>query len=75
MASTTRVAATTMRGGGPLEGLYKFVMRRDSFYVTFVIAGTFLGERWTMEFISFGSTTMSGYYLFREDDILGTLHD
>ncbi|KAK1309727.1 hypothetical protein QJS10_CPA08g01481 [Acorus calamus] len=34
-----------MRGGGPFEGLYKFVMRRNSVYVTFVVAGAFLGER------------------------------
>ncbi|KAK7284864.1 hypothetical protein RJT34_19617 [Clitoria ternatea] len=33
------------RGGGIFEGLYKVVMRRNSVYVTFVIAGAFLGER------------------------------
>ncbi|XP_054823990.1 cytochrome b-c1 complex subunit 9, mitochondrial [Prosopis cineraria] len=31
--------------GGLLEGLYKVVMRRNSVYVTFIIAGAFLGER------------------------------
>ncbi|XAR59662.1 hypothetical protein NMG60_11015580 [Bertholletia excelsa] len=30
---------------GVLEGLYKVVMRRTSVYVTFVIAGAFVGER------------------------------
>ncbi|KAK1281792.1 hypothetical protein QJS10_CPB22g00360 [Acorus calamus] len=60
MASTARVAVTAMRGGGPFEGLYMFVMRRNSVYVTFVVAG----DSWA-----------NGYYLFREDDILGTLYD
>lgn len=32
-------------GGGIFESLYKVVMRRNSVYVTFVIAGAFLGER------------------------------
>ncbi|KAK9930662.1 hypothetical protein M0R45_027692 [Rubus argutus] len=32
-------------GGGLFEGLYRVVMRRNSVYVTFVIAGAFLGER------------------------------
>ncbi|KAJ7971554.1 Cytochrome b-c1 complex subunit 9 [Quillaja saponaria] len=38
---------TTARrsGGGLLEGFYRVVMRRNSVYVTFVIAGAFLGER------------------------------
>ncbi|KAJ1419548.1 Cytochrome b-c1 complex subunit 9 [Sesbania bispinosa] len=31
--------------GGVFEGLYKLLMRRNSVYVTFVIAGAFLGER------------------------------
>ncbi|KAI4300472.1 hypothetical protein L6164_033848 [Bauhinia variegata] len=31
--------------GGLFEGLYKVIMRRNSVYVTFVIAGAFLGER------------------------------
>ncbi|KAH1123167.1 hypothetical protein J1N35_006327 [Gossypium stocksii] len=31
--------------GGLLEGLYRVIMRRNSVYVTFVIAGAFLGER------------------------------
>ncbi|KAK1275942.1 hypothetical protein QJS04_geneDACA011760 [Acorus gramineus] len=37
--------STARRGGGPFEGLYKFVMRRNSVYVTFVVVGAFLGER------------------------------
>ncbi|CAK9171332.1 unnamed protein product [Ilex paraguariensis] len=32
-------------GGGLLEGLYRVLMRRNSVYVTFVVAGAFLGER------------------------------
>ncbi|XP_019249426.1 PREDICTED: cytochrome b-c1 complex subunit 9 [Nicotiana attenuata] len=31
--------------GGLFEGLYRVLMRRNSVYVTFVIAGAFLGER------------------------------
>ncbi|KAD5508635.1 hypothetical protein R6Q59_030744 [Mikania micrantha] len=31
--------------GGLFEGLYKVLMRRNSVYVTFVIAGAFIGER------------------------------
>lgn len=31
--------------GGLFEGLYRVIMRRNSIYVTFVIAGAFLGER------------------------------
>ncbi|XP_010527618.1 PREDICTED: cytochrome b-c1 complex subunit 9 [Tarenaya hassleriana] len=30
---------------GPFEGLYRFIMRRNSVYVTFIIAGAFFGER------------------------------
>ncbi|MQL70346.1 hypothetical protein Taro_002648 [Colocasia esculenta] len=38
--------ATGASGGrGLFEGPYRFVMRRNSVYVTFVIADTFLGER------------------------------
>ncbi|RDX64335.1 60S ribosomal protein L10a [Mucuna pruriens] len=33
------------RGGGIFESFYKVLMRRNSVYVTFVIAGAFLGER------------------------------
>ncbi|KAM5575918.1 cytochrome b-c1 complex subunit 9-like [Rosa sericea] len=40
MASTPR-----RTGGGLFEGLYRVIMRRNSVYVTFVIAGAFLGER------------------------------
>ncbi|XP_038903559.1 cytochrome b-c1 complex subunit 9-like isoform X1 [Benincasa hispida] len=32
-------------GGGLLEGLYRVIMRRNSVYVTFIIAGAFAGER------------------------------
>ncbi|KAJ6906575.1 hypothetical protein NC652_024100 [Populus alba x Populus x berolinensis] len=32
-------------GGGAFEGIYKLIMRRNSIYVTFVIAGAFAGER------------------------------
>lgn len=38
-------AARRRGGGGVFEGLYKVFMRRTSVYVTFVIAGAFLGER------------------------------
>uniref|UniRef100_A0A0V0HG01 Complex III subunit 9 n=1 Tax=Solanum chacoense TaxID=4108 RepID=A0A0V0HG01_SOLCH len=31
--------------GGLFEGLYRVLMRRNSVYVTFVIAGALLGER------------------------------
>ncbi|XP_039021671.1 cytochrome b-c1 complex subunit 9-like [Hibiscus syriacus] len=38
--------ASRRRGpGGLFEGLYRVIMRRNSVYVTFVIAGAFLGER------------------------------
>ncbi|PRQ21577.1 putative cytochrome b-c1 complex subunit 9 [Rosa chinensis] len=40
MASTPR-----RTGGGLFEGLYRVIMRRNSIYITFVIAGAFLGER------------------------------
>ncbi|KAF5198472.1 Cytochrome b-c1 complex subunit [Thalictrum thalictroides] len=32
-------------GGGFFEGFYRLLMRRNSVYVTFVIAGAFAGER------------------------------
>ncbi|KAL9238898.1 hypothetical protein vseg_013266 [Gypsophila vaccaria] len=38
-------AARRSGGGGVWESLYKVIMRRNSVYVTFVIAGAFLGER------------------------------
>ena len=38
-------APATRGGKGVFEGLYRFLMRRNSVYVTFVIAGAFLGER------------------------------
>ncbi|XP_057808043.1 cytochrome b-c1 complex subunit 9 [Salvia miltiorrhiza] len=37
--------AVKKRGGGVWEGMYRLVMRRTPVYVTFVIAGAFLGER------------------------------
>ncbi|KAG0452212.1 hypothetical protein HPP92_025795 [Vanilla planifolia] len=38
--------ATAVRSGrGIWEGLYRVLMRRNSIYVTFVIAGAFVGER------------------------------
>ncbi|MED6218148.1 qcr9 subunit 9 of the ubiquinol cytochrome-c reductase complex [Stylosanthes scabra] len=37
--------ASRRRGGGVFEALYKVLMRRNSVYVTFVIAGAFVGER------------------------------
>ncbi|KAJ8479057.1 hypothetical protein OPV22_022784 [Ensete ventricosum] len=33
------------RGGGVWEGLYRVLMRRNSVYVTFIVAGAFVGER------------------------------
>ncbi|XP_023005921.1 cytochrome b-c1 complex subunit 9-like [Cucurbita maxima] len=33
------------RSGGLFEGLYRVIMRRNSVYVTFIIAGAFVGER------------------------------
>ncbi|KAM5559478.1 cytochrome b-c1 complex subunit 9, mitochondrial [Rosa sericea] len=38
-------SVTRRSGGGLFESLYRVVMRRNSVYVTFVIAGAFLGER------------------------------
>ncbi|PKA62369.1 Cytochrome b-c1 complex subunit 9 [Apostasia shenzhenica] len=38
--------STARRGGGGLwEGLYRLLMRRNSVYVTFIVAGAFAGER------------------------------
>ncbi|XP_014621053.1 cytochrome b-c1 complex subunit 9-like isoform X1 [Glycine soja] len=60
------------RGGGVFESLYKVLMRRNSVYVTFIIAGAFLGERvfplspfnsnklWITEFTRSGSTITLG---------------
>ncbi|QHO46585.1 Cytochrome b-c1 complex subunit [Arachis hypogaea] len=65
-------SASRRSGGGIFEALYKVLMRRNSVYVTFVIAGAFVGERvslsfpslqlqlWIMEFTSSGSTIMLG---------------
>ncbi|KAG6510816.1 cytochrome b-c1 complex subunit 9, mitochondrial-like [Zingiber officinale] len=33
------------RGGGLWDGLYRVLMRRNSVYVTFIVAGAFVGER------------------------------
>ncbi|XP_028946075.2 cytochrome b-c1 complex subunit 9, mitochondrial-like [Malus domestica] len=38
-------SAARRSGGELFEGLYRVIMRRNSVYVTFVIAGAFLGER------------------------------
>ncbi|KAF8041908.1 hypothetical protein BT93_A0492 [Corymbia citriodora subsp. variegata] len=38
-------SAARKSGGGLLEGFYRVVMRRNSVYVTFIVAGAFLGER------------------------------
>nr|XP_009770003.1 PREDICTED: cytochrome b-c1 complex subunit 9-like [Nicotiana sylvestris]XP_016511766.1 PREDICTED: cytochrome b-c1 complex subunit 9-like [Nicotiana tabacum] len=37
--------AARKRGRGPLESVYRVIMRRNSVYVTFIIVGAFLGER------------------------------
>ncbi|KAM0940374.1 putative cytochrome b-c1 complex subunit 9 [Dioscorea sansibarensis] len=37
--------AAARSGRGVWEGLYRVLMRRNSVYVTFVVAGAFLGER------------------------------
>ncbi|KAF7818790.1 cytochrome b-c1 complex subunit 9-like [Senna tora] len=42
---TMDLASRRSRGGGLLESLYKVIMRRNSVYVTFIIAGAFVGER------------------------------
>nr|KAJ0199170.1 hypothetical protein LSAT_V11C600313830 [Lactuca sativa] len=39
------MSSAARRTGGLFEGLYKVLMRRNSVYVTFVIAGAFVGER------------------------------
>ncbi|KAL4591722.1 hypothetical protein LXL04_004693 [Taraxacum kok-saghyz] len=39
------MSSAARRSGGLFEGLYKVLMRRNSVYVTFVIAGAFVGER------------------------------
>ncbi|XP_038720411.1 cytochrome b-c1 complex subunit 9-like isoform X1 [Tripterygium wilfordii] len=38
-------SAARRNKGGLYEGLYRLVMRRNSVYVTFIVAGAFLGER------------------------------
>ncbi|CAH1452424.1 unnamed protein product [Lactuca virosa] len=42
---TVAMSSAARRTGGLFEGLYKVLMRRNSVYVTFVIAGAFVGER------------------------------
>ena len=52
--TSTMNSAGRRSGGGLFEGLYRVIMRRNSVYVTFIIAGAFLGERvmlWTSFFI------------------------
>ncbi|CAK9320171.1 unnamed protein product [Citrullus colocynthis] len=44
-AGALRIFNTRRSGGGLLEGLYRVIMRRNSVYVTFIIAGAFVGER------------------------------
>ncbi|TQE03385.1 hypothetical protein C1H46_011036 [Malus baccata] len=38
-------SAARRSDGGLFEGLYRVIMRRDSVYITFVIAGAFLGKQ------------------------------
>ncbi|KAL5545843.1 hypothetical protein UlMin_005530 [Ulmus minor] len=38
-------SAARRSGGGLFEGIYRVIMRRNSVYVTFIIAGAFVGER------------------------------
>ncbi|CAN6586882.1 unnamed protein product [Malus baccata var. baccata] len=52
-------SAARRSGGGLFEGLYRVIMRRNSVYVTFVIAGAFLGERKRYEDISVLGTRQS----------------
>ena len=64
-------AAAAGSGRGLWEGFYRLVMRRNSVYVTFVVAGAFLGERVMIAF-PFGSSfwfrlvlcDFSSYYQF-----------
>ncbi|XP_042430047.1 cytochrome b-c1 complex subunit 9, mitochondrial-like [Zingiber officinale] len=45
-AAAAATASAARRGGGGLwEGLYRVLMRRNSVYVTFIVAGAFVGER------------------------------
>ena len=67
------------RSGGLFEGLYKVLMRRNSVYVTFVIAGAFIGERvrvpispyvfvcFTYILISFPATSFDSSYIHTAD--------
>ncbi|KAL6219518.1 hypothetical protein ACLB2K_007277 [Fragaria x ananassa] len=56
-------SATARRScGGLFEGLYRVIMRRNSVYVTFVIAGAFLGER-AFSFVGFSLAMFLFYSL------------
>lgn len=46
-------SAARRNGGGLFEGLYRVIMRRNSVYVTFIIAGAFLGERVSCKILGF----------------------
>lgn len=43
--------AARRSGGGLSESFYRLIMRRNSIYVTFIIAGAFFGERVRMCFL------------------------
>ncbi|XP_042419838.1 cytochrome b-c1 complex subunit 9, mitochondrial-like [Zingiber officinale] len=45
MAAAATASAARRGGGGLWEGLYRVLMRRNSVYVTFIVAGAFVGER------------------------------
>lgn len=49
-------SAARRNGGGLFEGLYRVIMRRNSVYVTFIIAGAFLGERVSCKILGFAIT-------------------
>jgi hypothetical protein len=53
-------------GGGVFEGLYKLIMRRNSIYVTFVIAGAFAGERVSFFILGFFFLCLIAYKLVEE---------
>lgn len=52
-------ASARRNAGGLFEGLYRVIMRRNSVYVTFVIAGAFLGER-----VCYSCTVFSPFITF-----------
>ncbi|KAJ7971557.1 Cytochrome b-c1 complex subunit 9 [Quillaja saponaria] len=55
---------TTARrsGGGLLEGFYRVVMSQNSVYITFVIAGAFLGERVRYAFLRISDMKISLFW-------------